>query len=150
MLLLNAKANQTQTNPSGTHGQIMGETPQIFPALTFALLSEVLPQTDPARSAITPEWLPLVGNPALRVKTSPDLQLGCARSAGEIPGLNVVIQEKLVRMRPQPKRIRFFPLGGNPHLEKIAGENIALEQELVVAFESFYSVSEASWHLGHF
>ena len=44
--------------------------------------------------------------------------------------LDVVIQEELVRMRPQPQRVHFLgPLVVDPGLDRVLGEHIALQQE---------------------
>src|SRR5206468_5479113 len=51
--------------------------------------------------------------------------------------LNVIIQRELVRMRPQPDGVHFFlALVPDPGADDVAGEHVALEQELVVFFQA--------------
>ena len=59
--------------------------------------------------------------------------------------LNIVVKRELIRMRPQPHRIRFLvPLVVDVGLSKLFGEHVALQQERVVVFQaSSASSSEA-------
>ena len=50
--------------------------------------------------------------------------------------LDVVIEEKLVRMRPEPQGIVFFAFGAHPHFQEILGKNIALQQKRMVHVET--------------
>src|SRR5262245_46103207 len=45
------------------------------------------------------------------------------------PLLHVVVEEELIWMRTQTQRVMLFALGRNPHVEEIAGEDVAFEQE---------------------
>ena len=52
------------------------------------------------------------------------------------PSLNVVIQEELVRMGSEPEGVHFLcPLVVDPHLDGVLGENVSLQQEVVVRLE---------------
>ena len=63
------------------------------------------------------------------------------------PALNVVIQRKLIRMRTQPHRIHLLgtfvlDVGG----EQVFGEDVALQQELVVALQGLQGFIEGAGH----
>ena len=69
------------------------------------------------------------------------------RSRDQREWSNVVVERELVRMRPQPDRLGFrFPLVIDESLEQFLGENIALEQELMVLFEAAQRFFERPRH----
>ena len=50
--------------------------------------------------------------------------------------LDVVVQEELVRMGPEPEGVHFLgPFVVDMHLDGVLGEDVALQQEVVVRFE---------------
>ena len=63
--------------------------------------------------------------------------------------LYVVVEKELIRMWAQSQRIVFFALGRNPHLDEIAGKDVAFEQELVILLQAIQRFGEASRHIGH-
>src|SRR5260221_6713986 len=63
--------------------------------------------------------------------------------------LDIIVEEKFVRMRSQAERIVFFALGGDPHVQKILSEDIALEQEIMVLLERSNRFIQAAAHLPH-
>ena len=63
------------------------------------------------------------------------------------PLLNVVIQRKLIRMRPYAHRIDFLlPLVFDPRAQQVFGEDVAFQQELVVGGQGVEGVFEGAGH----
>lgn len=49
--------------------------------------------------------------------------------------LDVIVEEELVRMRPQPHRIDLLaPLVADPSLDQVLGKHLSLEQKLMILF----------------
>src|SRR5437773_6626871 len=64
-----------------------------------------------------------------------------------VPTLNVVIQGEFVRMRPQPHRVGFIlALVIDERLDQFFGENVALQQESVVVFQTAQRLVKRSRH----
>src|SRR5579859_5279416 len=82
--------------------------------------------------------------------------LACGRLSGELAAygrlLNVVIQRELVRMRPQPHRVHLLhALVVDVSCQQIFGEDVALEQKLVVVLQGAHRFIERTghgWNLG--
>jgi hypothetical protein len=53
-------------------------------------------------------------------------------------------------MRPETKGIVFLALLGDPHLDKVGGEDIALKKEVVIVLEVIEGFREAARNLGNF
>src|SRR5262245_24045046 len=58
--------------------------------------------------------------------------LTAGRPSRSVSALHVVVEEKLIRMRPQAQSIMFLALVRNPHLQEIPREHVAFEQKGVV------------------
>ena len=50
-------------------------------------------------------------------------------------------------MRPQPQRIVFLALGRNPHVQEVAREHVAFQQEVVVLFQTIQRFPKAPRHI---
>src|SRR5690349_17119806 len=59
----------------------------------------------------------------------------------------IVVQEELVRMRPQvDRRDVLGPLHGDPGVQHVGREDVALEQELVVGLERGHRLGQGAGH----
>ncbi len=55
---------------------------------------------------------------------------------GDDNALQIVVQDELVRVGPKPDRVHFFrPLVPEPGLDDVLGEDVALQEELVIPLE---------------
>jgi hypothetical protein len=57
-------------------------------------------------------------------------------------------------MRPQTQGIMLLAFGRDPHIQKVAGEHVAFEQEIVILLQAIQRLGQAarddrSHHLGH-
>src|SRR5262245_66171674 len=74
----------------------------------------------------------------------------CALPVAALPGgggpcLDVVVEVELVGVRAQRDRVHLLiPLEGEPGLDHVLGEHVALEQELVVGLQRVEGLAERS------
>src|ERR1700730_4362329 len=70
-------------------------------------------------------------------------------AAGASPESDVEVQGELRRRRPQPHRVQLaLDLVVDPRLDDVLGEDVALEQELVVLLQLAQGLLERAGHLG--
>src|SRR6266850_272736 len=86
----------------------------------------------------------------LENKKGADFRPRPASAYPRAPLLHVVVEEKLIWMRTQAQGVVLFALGRNPHVQEIAGEYIALEQEIMVLLEAIQGFAEAAGNVGNF
>src|SRR5262249_24282687 len=63
---------------------------------------------------------------------------------------HVVVEEKLIWMRAQGQRIKLLALVGDPHVQKVLSEDIALQQEIVIALQGLDRLIQTAENLRHF
>src|ERR1039458_8542159 len=65
----------------------------------------------------------------------------------EHPLLHVVVEEKLIRMRAQAQGIVLLALGGDPHVQEVQREHVALEQEVMVLLQAIQRLRQTPRHV---
>ena len=72
-------------------------------------------------------------------------ELNCSAGAW-VSGLHVVIELEFVRVRAEPDGVDVGPLQLNPGLDQVGGEDVTLEQVLIIGLQVVQYAAEAVWH----
>src|SRR3954463_14249525 len=77
----------------------------------------------------------------------------CPRPASAYPRaplLHVVVEEKLIWMRAQTQCVVLFAFGRDPHVEEVAREDVAFQEEVVIFLQAIQGFTKAAGHIRHF
>lgn len=75
-----------------------------------------------------------------RKKSAPRAERRCEELATSI--LHVVVEEKLVGMRPQAKRVVLLAFVAHPHLQEVFREHIAFQEEFVILLQGIQRLAQ--------